>query len=63
MVVVRLYLEMFAFKMSLAWFAICNILFFIAVVRPVFIIPMSISPVVGSVAACCIATFTRLMAY
>ena len=59
----RLYLETFALNKPLTFWAIWSIFCLIVAVLPVVIISISISPVVGSVAACCIAILTRLMAY
>ncbi len=50
-------------RRSLACCAILVIFIFVEVVLPVVMMSMSISPVTGSVAACCVATFMRLMAY
>ena len=48
---------------SFACSAIFIILFLVAAVLPVVMMSISISPVVGSVAACCVAIFIRVMAY
>jgi len=56
------YFEKFDFMIYRAFVAISCILSLFVAVRPVVMMSMSISPVVGSVAACCMANFIRLMA-
>ena len=57
------YLERLAFISSLACSAILVSLILVVAVLPVVMMSISIRPVWGSVAACWVATFIRLIAY